>query len=204
MKIVLRIYLALACLVMLAVLLFAIIFRDRRSTIYFATLKGDTNYIGYYLASGHDVNHQVICYRFGHRYASLLNVAVGNTQLETVDFLLKKGANPNQPDGQGDTPLMVAIAAGHPRDTEQVRNKVSTMLLKAGADPNLRSSWNYNGTPLIKAASFGEAQIVNILLTAGADVNATNKIGQSVLHLARNAEVARLLIDAGADLAART
>lgn len=78
-----------------------------------------------------------------------------------------------------------------------------TMLLKAEASPNLRASWDYNATPLIKAASLGEPDVVAILLAAGAEVNATNKIGQTALHLAKNAEVARLLIAAGADQAAR-
>lgn len=203
MKTLLGILLALVCLTITAIIFFAIIFRDKRPQVYFAAAKGDTNYIGQYLASGGDVNRAVICYPAGHRYAPLLDVAVENGRLDTIDFLLKSGAKPNQPDSTGDTPLMWVIGRIGNHVPLGMRVQILKMLLKAGADPNLKASSEYNYAPLLEAASLGESQMVSILLAAGADVNATNKIGQTALHLANNAEAARLLIAAGANRDAR-
>ena len=96
MKILFRILLVLACVFLTAVIFFAIVFRDRRPPVYFAAETGDTNYIGQYLALGSNVNAGVLAYPFGgNRYKPLLHIAAYNRQLNTVDYLLKKGANPN-------------------------------------------------------------------------------------------------------------
>jgi ankyrin repeat protein len=75
-------------------------------------------------------------------------------------------------------------------------------LLKAGADPNLKSSSGF-WTPLIYAADLGQSETVRALLAAGADIQATNRVGLTAIHYAGNAEIATLLITAGADPAAR-
>ncbi|HYP08596.1 MAG TPA: ankyrin repeat domain-containing protein [Bryobacteraceae bacterium] len=60
-------------------------------------------------------------------------------------------------------------------------------------------------TPLMHAAAFGTAEMVKILLHAGADVNARNDSdATALLWAARQPEKARLLIQAGADVNARS
>src|SRR5690606_23814801 len=68
----------------------------------------------------------------------------------------------------------------------------------------LANSRDSSGTPpLIHAAAIGSTEIVDTLLQAGADINATNTLKQTALHWAAvkgNETVARNLIKAGADI----
>jgi ankyrin repeat protein len=138
---------------------------------------------------------------FGKISAPLLDIAIQHGQVDTVHFLLKKGADPNQPDWEGNTPLMWTI--GQSSASRATKVEILKVLLQAKADPN-KPSLGYRYTPLLHAARYGESEIVAVLLTAGADVKATNSLGLSALHLAQNAEIARTLIAAGADGTVRT
>jgi ankyrin repeat protein len=58
-------------------------------------------------------------------------------------------------------------------------------------------------TPLAKAASKGQEDVVRTLLTQGGDINAGNDNGQTPLHLAAdqgNSNVVRLLLEQGANV----
>jgi ankyrin repeat protein len=73
-------------------------------------------------------------------------------------------------------------------------------LLQKGADPNIRDS--AGNTPLILAAQASREDLVQLLLTYKANINLGNSSGQTPLIIAvnnRDAGVARLLIDKGAD-----
>jgi ankyrin repeat protein len=161
--------------------------------------KGDTNTLSKYLDSGGEVNTLIEYDRSEVLKVPLLDVALLYGQRESVAFLLKKGANPNQLDAAGYSPLAWAIGRGAKGYNYGTQVQLLEMLLKAGAMPNLKPTSPDGWPPLAKAAELGETEMVQLLLNAGADVNATNYIGQSALHLARNSEVARLLLDAGAD-----
>jgi ankyrin repeat protein len=166
--------------------------------------NGDTNAIAKYLASGSNVNATILSYPFGgNRNVPLLDIAVENGQLDTVGFLLKHGANPNQPDYSSETPLMWAIGRSGNDVPVERQMKVLKLLIASGADPNQRASNQWGITPLMWAAEFGELEMAKTLLAAGADVNETNNIGATALHGAKNAEIARILIHAGADRNAR-
>jgi len=84
-------------------------------------------------------------------------------------------------------------------------NQVSfvRLLLSNGANPNLPSTLEvgYN-TPLHTAASKGYGDILELLLKAGADLNARNQLGQTALHQAarqRFVPLVKALLAAGAD-----
>jgi len=86
-------------------------------------------------------------------------------------------------------------------DSQQVMD-----LLKAGADPNISSGAD-GSTPLMIAAGEGNVKLINMLLDAGADLNAMDKNGDSVLvYAARNGRKYAIdaLIEAGAPYAAST
>jgi len=60
-------------------------------------------------------------------------------------------------------------------------------------------------TPLMMAAAYSSMAVMNVLVTAGADVNAKNDFGATALHwCAGDLQKVRLLLDKGADVNARS
>ncbi|CAM9600222.1 unnamed protein product [Heterosigma akashiwo] len=58
-------------------------------------------------------------------------------------------------------------------------------------------------TPLHAAVSYGRMEVLAYLLSAGADVNTTDTDGDTPLHVCETVEVAQVLLQAGANPAAR-
>jgi ankyrin repeat protein len=116
--------------------------------------------------------------------------AVGS--VESMRLLLDAGADPNVANGFGATPLM--WCAG---DAKKV-----ALLIAKKANVNARS--NLGRTPLMIAAAYdGAIEAARLLIEKGADVNARDKGGFSVLEQAaavNHIELARLLIATGADV----
>jgi hypothetical protein len=112
---------------------------------------------------------------------------------ETVAAMLRDRAAPDGRVG-GTTALYTAAAQGY--------TDIALLLLKAGADPNLRSGDQTEGTPLCAAACHGYLEIVDGLLAHGADPNLREDEWWSPLRWAAahgHVEVARALLAAGAD-----
>ena len=134
--------------------------------------------------------------------------------LASVDIVadcISRGADPRV--GAGPFPQLTLLplnaAAAHTRDPGVV-----PLLLEAGADVHARAFF-LDLTALHRAAESGTADAVRALLEAGADPNAWATgfsadwgWGWTPLHLAARSnpdpEVARALLEAGADLAARS
>jgi uncharacterized protein len=198
-------------LVCTIILFIAFVGRDRRPALdrelYVALEAGDTNYLQSYVDTGGDVNRSIRHRRDMQFAAPLLYYAIRQSQPEVVDLLLKNRADPNKSDSQGDTPLIwISQVAGDVMSEAPFPEQIDIFkrLLEAGADPNLKTSSQYAYTPLMEAAATGRSAFVRILLEAKVDINATNTIGDTALHLADNAHVARVLLDAGADPRLRT
>jgi hypothetical protein len=117
-----------------------------------------------------------------------LHEAAGQGQHQMVQQLLDAGADVNEPDYHGRTPLYAASCF--------CRQEVVQVLLAAqGTDVNAADA---NGlTPLYIAANAGHLEVVQQLLAAGANVNAEGNSGSTPLHAAagwgRVAVVALLL-----------
>ena len=126
----------------------------------------------------------------------LLLQAAEKGHLEQVKTLVKKGADVNAKDQNGQTALMAAAGRGH---LEMVK-----LLIDKGADVNASDE---NGrTALMEAAMSGQLQIVEILNDKGPDVNAKNKHVPTVVMAAewgKNLGIVRLLIGKGADVNAK-
>jgi ankyrin repeat protein len=76
-------------------------------------------------------------------------------------------------------------------------------LLKQGADVEARDK-EHQETPLILAAKFGDADLVRLLLVAGAEVDARDDSGRTALFFAPvPSEMFKMLVEAGADLHVR-
>jgi ankyrin repeat protein len=114
--------------------------------------------------------------------------------LETLNLLLRAGANARAVNRYGATPLSEAVTSGSAAMIQA--------LLTAGADPKTLTTED-GETVLMTAARAGNIDVVRILLDRGADVNAReNYKGQTALMWAaaeRHPAVVSLLLDRGAD-----
>jgi len=89
-----------------------------------------------------------------------------------MEVLLARGAEANEVDAKGRTPLMIAARRGDIEKTQFLLN----------AKANVNAPPNGNHTALILASSRGHLEMVDLLLVAGADVNAATLKGNSLLQ----------------------
>jgi len=106
------------------------------------------------------------------RYVALLRAAIGGNS-GIVMQLLQAGANPNRNRKDDIAPLWLCV-----RTAEMAR-----MLLGGGADPNLKEP-SHGRTALHFAADAGYAEVVEVLLRAGADTNSEDDVGNKPLYYA--------------------
>jgi uncharacterized protein len=127
-----------------------------------------------------------------------LHVAAFRRQHQAMRALVVAGANPNAL--ENDRYDIVTIAA--------VANDIPTLklALELGASAKNVTS-RYDGTALIAAAHLGHAEVVRILIAAGAPLDHVNNLGWTALMEsivlgnggARHTETLKALLDAGAD-----
>ncbi|MFS9149862.1 ankyrin repeat domain-containing protein [Streptococcus infantis] len=131
------------------------------------------------------------------RYSLSTALHFGGVPDELVIWLIEQGLDINIPDYYGATPLYRQAILG--RDTVK-------LLLELGAD--IEKPNNYGDTPLHMAAEFFHPKTVKFLIDKGANVNVENDMGRTPLasvlmvcrgiYIAQTAEIASMLLDAGA------
>lgn len=112
--------------------------------------------------------------------------------VDMVKFLLQRGADPNIRDDEGETVVYTAV-------DHHVKPEIIKLLLEYDGDPRIAN--NEGCTPLILALQWGGdsgAATVALLLRYGAGPNVPFE-GNYPLLYANSYEVAKLLLDAGAD-----
>ncbi|OWF35324.1 uncharacterized protein LOC110443061 [Mizuhopecten yessoensis] len=124
-----------------------------------------------------------------------LHVAVLQSPLKTISFLVDHGADVNSCDGNSRVPLHYVANAG--------RADVLQFLLQKGSSCNVQSA--SMKTPLMYAVIKGDPMSINLLIKAGADVDITDEKGTSALHLASftmpvKHYVVQLLLKGGANV----
>ena len=131
---------------------------------------------------------------FSQAEVSLIQMIKKRASVQKIQSAIEQGANVNEQNSLGFTPLITAAANSRP--------EIISALLEAGANVNARTK--YKETALIWAASNeNDLEVVKLLLEAGADVNARNGNGETALmHAAffTNAEVVKLLLQYGANV----
>jgi ankyrin repeat protein len=125
--------------------------------------------------------------------------AIATRQAKTALALLAKGADPNEPNSDGVTPLALAIRGAWPEFA-----RVIDALLAKGADVSARDRAGY--TPLMEAASTGDVRTAELLVARGASVKAAADDGTTPLFLAARGRPAMVdfLLARGADPNAAT
>ena len=146
----------------------------------------------------HDFHRDVINLRNGKEDTPILWAARWN-RLETVQTLLKLGADPNVPNDKGSTALYWGVRYGFPTIVEVILRNARSKAERS-ALVNYRRSLGFE-LPLMMAAAMGFTNIMKILLDNEAEVDATRSGGSSALHLAAmigREEVVCFLLQRGA------
>ena len=181
--------------------------------LHFAAYKGHKEIVELLIAEGADVNAKDDMGR------TPFHIAIYGRQNEIVELLIAEGADVNAKDDNSDTPLDEAIIYNSPETAGLLRKhggKHGTihMAAKAG-DAEAVKEFLAAGTdvkrddpftPLHWAALHGHKEIAELLITNGADVNATTAWGSTPLHKAAqngHKEIVELLIAKGADVNAK-
>jgi ankyrin repeat protein len=183
-----------------------------------AAFRGDLNMLRALLQAGAGSSPKSL-------EVALVNAA-GSGKISALRLLLQNGAHITSRDAGGRTVLMAAAASGYPEMVKEVlKRKVDANLSATPPVPSCTEEMKKNDncpesaegdgqTALMEAVSRSDydvppegvdrTEVVRLLLAAGADVNARDKQGDTVLMLCRDdVEQVELLLKAGADPNAR-
>ena len=155
--------------------------RNAATALFLAVMAGDVQIVGALVDAGARIGDRMnILGRF--LQSPLIYATFGDTPM--VEYLIGKGANPNELDDDKITPLGWAVIANYPGIVQS--------LLTRGARVNHVD--NRGMTPLLYAASidYGDTVVIETLIAAGADVKAKNKEGLTALDLAKKYHHQRL------------
>ena len=163
-----------------------------RNALYTCARHGNTEALELLLTRfNKDVNESN---RFG---VTILHSAAEHGSRDTVEFLIRKGANVNAASIDKWTPLHNAASSGHIDIVE--------VLINNGASINVKSGSGI--TPLHDAASAGQTRVIEFLLKKGAFLNEPSSQNETPLYLAvRHAhfQAVQLLLEGDPDLAIKT
>ena len=164
-----------------------------------ASLKGHEQAVRLLIEAGANVNIR------DNNGRSALMQAVDHARTEVVELLLAAKAEVDARSNSGDTALLSVAARSCPT-AEHI--SIVKFLLAAGANINARRPGSFCAqTALMFASMRGCTELVDLLLQAGADVNAAPECGggTALIYASINGyeEIVKLLLKAGADINAK-
>ncbi|MDF2866700.1 MAG: uncharacterized protein K0S11_170 [Gammaproteobacteria bacterium] len=123
-----------------------------------------------------------------------LHIAADYNQIDIAHLLLNKNAQTDVKDKDNNTPLMAAVKADN--------DAIIKILVKA--NPRLINALDTHGcTPIIYAIENDNEAVCELLIRNGADVEATNDIGNKPLHIAAEngfTKIGQILLDNNAKI----
>jgi ankyrin repeat protein len=156
--------------------------RDGVSLIQWCAYYGDVSAIKFLLSNGESLDS------LGDNFGLIGACFHGHWRL--CQFLIERGADVNRPvSDTGETPLHSALCTAN----RGAHNLVVKVLLAHGANPNcvtnesvetegfMRDVRTKGETPLHRAAAFGDEEVIQLLLDAGAAIDAKDMNGDSPL-----------------------
>ena len=180
----------LLALVLAAVLEATAISQDNSGEAFYAAIRAnDLPRLNGMLTAGANVNAR------DERGITPLMYAAWVGSVDTMRRLLDGGADPNLVNNSGSTALMLSAT-----DIAKVR-----LLKERAANVNLASMRGRTAL-FLAAMSDRSADIVRLLISAGADIHVVDGMKMTALHaaaLGNDTETVRLLVDAGLDVNAR-
>ena len=189
--------------------------KDVNSTV------GDEKFTALYLAACHKTSYDKtlslllskgadVSLRCTSSQKTALHVAAMHGNIQAIEVLLAHGADLNATDSNLSTPYVLALERNKPRAASRLLER---MTAKKNEDRWLQVKGNIGpvddrslGKALRRFAKLGQADIVEILLGNGADVNCRSRKGTTAVMKASEGghlEVLDLLKDRGADFAAK-
>jgi uncharacterized protein len=158
-----------------------------------AIIRGETATVESLLAQGADANTTGGVTPVGESNTALMWAATEG-YLDIVNLLLKHKAEVGIKNAANYTALMYAAESNY-------RNVVSVLLNQGDPSLSIHDRNHYGENVLMTMARHGETDLVQRLVSLGAEVNAANNIGDTALYLAVDSEhvyTVKALIDLGA------
>ncbi|XP_063405868.1 ankyrin-2-like [Mytilus trossulus] len=123
-------------------------------------------------------------------WKSLMTLAGKRGSIFAVNYLIEKDVDVNQIDDNEHAPICIACNNGY--------DEIVELLLKNGTTSNYHCIKD-GKTPLYFACKLGFDKIAETLLVNGANFKQKEEDGKTLLHIAKNSKVFKLLLDKGLD-----
>ncbi|GAB1609640.1 NF-kappa-B inhibitor cactus-like [Argonauta hians] len=155
---------------------------DGDSILHMAIINGDSKLVEYYIINVKLLSCTHLLDLQNNLYQTPLHLAVITKQYDIISLLVRNGACVDIRDNNGNTPLHIAC--------KEEDIKCVKMLLGAKNISKSLPQRNYDGFTSLHLAVLNKPYpIVNLLLCAGADINAQDgKSGRTILHYAVEAK----------------
>ena len=168
--------------------------KDLANRWFNAARQGDINVLQQLLDEGIDINWRLMTFEEGELddfisfRTTALMVATRYDQIDCMIFLINHGAAINELDARASPPLLYARSA-----------RATQILLENGADANYIEINDM--TPLKHAVAFEDLACIELLLSYGADVNASDDIGRTAYNFIQglNNDAMRVMLDSAKD-----